>query len=154
MKETCFSTQQVKVLTSTTTRQLGYWRDTELITPSHYTPGGHARYSFTDIIIIKAIQQLITAGVSIQRIRKISCHIQRLLPTLSSPLSEVSLLVTRDAVLIFRDNNAYDVATGQQWILSVARLHQEIEQYKKTMPEQYDLFPGRPAKAVTLEKVS
>jgi DNA-binding transcriptional MerR regulator len=50
-------------------RQLQYWAQTDLIAPSAKTPGGHGRYTFEDLVALKAAKRLIDSGVSVQRIR-------------------------------------------------------------------------------------
>lgn len=65
-----FSNQQVTDITGLTRRQLGYWRKTGLIIPQQHTTGGHARYTFADLIALKSAKKLKDAGISLQRIRK------------------------------------------------------------------------------------
>ena len=40
-------------------RQLQYWSQTDLIRPSARTPGGHSRYTFSDLVALKAAKRLI-----------------------------------------------------------------------------------------------
>ena len=42
-------------------RQLQYWAQTDLIRPSAKTPGGHGRYTFEDLVALKAAKRLIAA---------------------------------------------------------------------------------------------
>ena len=54
-------------------RQLDYWARTGLVTPSIRDAGGSGtqrEYSFQDIVILKAIKNLLDTGVNLQRIRK------------------------------------------------------------------------------------
>ena len=46
-------------------RQLQYWAQTDLIAPSEYTGGGHGRYTFEDLVALKAAKRLIDSGVSV-----------------------------------------------------------------------------------------
>ena len=64
---------QVSKLTGVTTRQLRYWAALRpaLILPSHTTPGGLSRYSEGDVRRIRAVQALLKAGLSLQRIRQL-----------------------------------------------------------------------------------
>ena len=56
-----FSRQQVCSITGLSARQLSYWRNTCLITPQGRTSGGHARYSFTDLVALTTAKRLIDA---------------------------------------------------------------------------------------------
>ena len=59
-------------------RQLQYWAQTDLIGPSAKTPGGHGRYTFHDLVALKAAKRLIDA------LAKGECRILRrlrLMPT-------------------------------------------------------------------------
>ena len=145
MTEQAYTSRQVIAITGVTHRQLTYWRKTGLIHPSHYTPGGHARYSFTDLVAIKATMQLIAAGVSLQRLRNSIATLIQLLPDIKTPLTELSLVATGDVVLIFHQGAAFEALSGQEWILPIAQLQRNIElQMPVTVSEerkQEDLFP-------------
>ena len=141
MKQGSFSRQQVSAITGLTSRQLSYWRKTGLVVPQHYTDGGHARYSFTDLIALRAAKQLLDARISLQRIRRCLQSLTRFLPTVEQPLVELSLVVTGDVVLVFHGERAFDALTGQQWVFPIAELAKEVEQLQQELPEQAELFP-------------
>ena len=145
MTEQAYTSRQVIAITGVTHRQLTYWRKTGLILPSHLTPGGHARYSFTDLVAIKATIQLIAAGVSLQRLRKSIAALLQLLPAIKTPLSEITLVATGDVVLIFHQGTAFEALSGQEWILPIAQLQRNIEQLApiagNNSRTQVDLFP-------------
>jgi DNA-binding transcriptional MerR regulator len=113
-------------------RQLQYWAQTGLVVPSHQTPGGHGRYSFEDLVALKAAKRLIDAGVSVQRIRSSILALQKLLPNVKRPLAEIVLVATGDVVLAFRDGAAFDAISGQEWVFEVARFHREVEAWKRS----------------------
>lgn len=127
MTEQSYTSRQAIAITGVTHRQLAYWRKTGLIVPSHQTQGGHARYSFADLVAIKAAKQLIDAGVSVQRLRKSVTALTQLLPNLDKPLTELSLVATGDVVLIFHQGAAFEALSGQEWILPIAQLQRNIE---------------------------
>ena len=127
MTEQAYTSRQVIAITGVTHRQLTYWRKTGLILPSHLTPGGHARYSFTDLVAIKTTMQLIAAGVSLQRLRKSITALIQLLPDIKTPLTELSLVATGDVVLMFHQGAAFEALSGQEWILPIAQLQRNIE---------------------------
>jgi DNA-binding transcriptional MerR regulator len=115
-------------------RQLQYWAQTDLVAPSVKTPGGHGRYSFEDLVALKAAKRLIDAGVSVQRIRNSIRALRRLLPTVRRPLAELILVATGDVVLAFKDGTAFDAISGQQWVFEVAQFKREVEDWRRMDP--------------------
>ena len=111
-------------------RQLQYWAKTGLIEPSQRTPGGHHRYSFDDLVALKATKRLIDAGVSVQKIRKSVRALQELLPQVGRPLSELVLVATGDVVLVFRDDTVFEAVSGQEWVFEVAAFEREVSSYR------------------------
>lgn len=114
-------------------RQLQYWALTDLIGPSEHTAGGHGRYTFEDLVALKAAKRLIDSGVSVQRIRKSIGALRRMLPSVERPLTELVLVATGDVVLAFRDGTAFDAISGQEWVFEVAKFQREIEDWKRSV---------------------
>ena len=136
-----FTTRQAAAISKLSQRQLHYWRRTQLVIPSNFSPGGHARYSFVDLIIIRAIKQLIDAGVSVQRVRKSIAQLRRFLPTLQSPLSETTLVATGDVILVLHQGATFEAVSGQEWIFPVAELLSDCHYYPPgDDSRQQDLF--------------
>ena len=137
-----FRASDVVQIVDISRRQLQYWAQTDLIRPSARTPGGHGRYTFEDLVALKASKRLIDAGVSVQRIRKSIRALRKMLPTVERPLAELILVATGDVVLAFKDGTAFDAISGQQWVFEVARFKREVEAWRRsTMAE---LHPVRP----------
>ena len=124
-----FKTREVVELLDLSRRQLQYWAKTGLIEPSARTPGGHHRYSFDDLVALKATKRLIDAGVSVQKIRKSVSALQALLPQVGRPLSELVLVATGDVVLVFQDDTVFEALSGQEWIFEVADFEREVAAY-------------------------
>lgn len=118
-------------IVSVSRRQLQYWAQTDLIQPSAKTPGGHARYTFEDLVALKAAKRLIDAGVSVQRIRESIRALRRTLPTVDRPLSQLVLVATGDVLLVFKDGAAFDAISGQEWVFEVAQFQREIDAWKR-----------------------
>ena len=127
-----FQTRDVCETLGISRRQLQYWARTELVSPSAQTPGGHGRYTFSDLVALKAAKRLIDAGVSVQRIRKSIAALRRLLPPVRRPLAELVLVATGDVVLAFRDGTVFDAASGQEWIFEVAHFQREVEAWSRS----------------------
>ncbi|MBW2269064.1 MAG: MerR family transcriptional regulator [Deltaproteobacteria bacterium] len=128
-----FQTRDVVELLGISRRQLQYWAQTDLIRPSARTPGGHGRYTFEDLVALKAAKRLIDAGVSVQGIRRSIAALRRILPTVQHPLAELVLVATGDVVLVFRDGAALDAASGQEWIFAVAQFEREVEDWHRSV---------------------
>lgn len=145
MAEAGYTTQKVARITGLSPRQLSYWRKTGLLVPGARTPGGHARYTFTDLIALKAAKRLLDAGASLQGLRRSITSLVRFLPNSPKPLAELSLVATGDVVLVFHREAAFDTLTGQQWILPVAELEREMYRAGLPVPAappvQGELFP-------------
>ena len=141
MGETGFTCQQVMNITALSRRQLSYWRKTGLISPQQHTPGGHTRYSFADLLTLKTAKKLIDAGLSVQRIRKSITSLTNFLPSCTTPLTELSLVVTGDVILVLQRDTAFEALSGQEWIYPVAELAREAERSRGIRePEQSQLF--------------
>ena len=125
-----FKTREVVELLDLSRRQLQYWAKTGLIEPSARTPGGHHRYSFEDLVALKATKRLLDAGVSVQRIRKSVRALRALLPQVASPLCELVLVATGDVVLVFREDTVFEAITGQEWVFEVAAFQREVLAYR------------------------
>lgn len=126
-----FKTREVVELLDLSRRQLQYWAKTGLVEPSERTPGGHHRYSFDDLVALKATKRLIDAGVSVQKIRKSVAALQALLPRVGRPLSELVLVATGDVVLVFQDDTVFEAITGQEWVFEVADFEREVADYRQ-----------------------
>lgn len=140
-----FKTREVVELLDVSRRQLQYWAKTGLIEPSMRTPGGHHRYSFDDLVALKATKRLIDAGVSVQKIRRSVSALQALLPRVGRPLSELVLVATGDVVLVFQDNTVFEAISGQEWVFEVADFEREVARYRASAGDLRD----RPEPAAT-----
>lgn len=129
-----FKTREVVELLDLSRRQLQYWAKTGLIVPSARTPGGHHRYSFDDLVALKATKRLIDAGVSVQKIRQSVHALQNLFPQVGRPLGELVLVATGDVVLVFQDGTVFEAITGQEWVFPVAEFEREVLAYRSARP--------------------
>jgi DNA-binding transcriptional MerR regulator len=125
-----FRVGDVSKIVGVSRRQLQYWDETDLVPPGARTPGGHARYAFEDLVALKTAKRLIDAGVSVQRIRKSIRALREILPAVQRPLAEVVLVATGDVVLAFKDGNAFDAVSGQEWVFEIAQLQREVEAFQ------------------------
>jgi DNA-binding transcriptional MerR regulator len=134
-REGIFTPHEVAEIIGLTRRQVQHWDRTHLISPSLRTPGGHARYSFQDLVSFKTAKKLLDGGVSLQRIRGGLRQLQRLLPTIKRPLSELTLVATGDVILVFYQGTVFDALSGQEWIIELSEVKQAVERWEKRVTE-------------------
>ena len=142
----CFRSGQVVRILGVSRRQLQYWAETGLVVPSARTGGGHHRYTFEDLVALRAAKQLIDAGVSVQRIRRSIGSLRRMLPEIGRPLSELVLVATGDLVLVLHEGTAFEAVSGQEWIFAVSHLEREVQERLGTA-EAADRRMRRPREA-------
>ncbi len=125
-----YRTQEVVQILGISRRQLQYWAQTDLVKPSEKTPGGHYRYTFGDLISLKATKRLIDAGISVQSIRSSIGALRRMLPRIERPLSQLTLVATGDVVLVLHDGSAFEAISGQEWVFEVAKFETELAAWR------------------------
>ena len=131
--EAClYRSRDVARILGITRRRLQYWARTDLAPPSAHTRGGHHRYTFQDLVALKAAKRLIDAGVSIQRIRCSIQSLRRSLPNVRRPLVELVLVATGDVVLVLHRGSAFEAVSGQEWVFDVAQLQREVEAWTRS----------------------
>ena len=98
-----FTSHQATRLTGCTPRQLRYWDQIGLVTPSVQQtggrPGGPRLYAFRDLVALKVVRSLLDGGMSLQRIRRAWDYLNRK-AKLDEHLSQVKLVT--DGVSIFK----------------------------------------------------
>ena len=128
--QSVYRTKDVVELLGISRRQLQYWSQTNLLVPSERTPGGHHRYTFEDLVALKAAKRLIDSGVSVQRIRTSIQALRSMLPNIRRPLSALTLVATGDVVLVLHDGAAFEAISGQEWVFEVARFERELADWR------------------------
>lgn len=124
-----FTLSEVCDIIGLSRRQIQYWSSTDLISPELKTRGGHARYSFRDLIACKAAKKLIDAGISVQGLRKSLATLQNFLPKIKSPLQELTLVASGDIVLVLYENTLFEAISGQEWIIHLSDLQRDVEKW-------------------------
>lgn len=110
---------QVCTIVGITYRQLDYWARTDLLRPSISDARGSGTqrvYSYTDLLQLRVIKQLLDAGVSLRSTRKaIEC-----LRASGDSLASASLLIADDrSVLAHSGQELFDLMRGGQGVLSI-----------------------------------
>jgi DNA-binding transcriptional MerR regulator len=126
-----YRTRDVIDILGVSRRQLQYWAQTDLLKPTAKTPGGHHRYSFSDLVALKATKRLMDAGFSVQRIRTSIQALRRTLPDVDRPLSTLVLVATGDVVLAFHNGAVFETISGQEWVFEVAAFEREVAAWRR-----------------------
>ena len=130
-KDHFFTPGQICNIVGVSKRQIQYWNISGLINPTSKTDGGHGRYTFQDLIALKAVRKLIDAGVSVQRIRRNIGELMKILPRVKRPLEELTLVATGDVILVFYEETAFEAVSGQELILDIADVYRDVEKWQK-----------------------
>jgi DNA-binding transcriptional MerR regulator len=124
-----FRGPQVCALVGITYRQLDYWARTGLLRPSIADARGSGTqrvYSYTDVVELKVIKQLLDAGISLQRARR---AVECLRDGLGADLAAANLvLVGTDSVLAHGDGEVVDLLKGGQGVLNIVPLSGVLEE--------------------------
>jgi DNA-binding transcriptional MerR regulator len=135
-----FRAPQVCKLVGITYRQLDYWARTGLLTPSIQSArgsGSQRLYSFSDVVQLKVIKNLLDAGMSLKKIRSAMEILQVELQS-DRPLSDVTLLSDGKTIYAAHSpDEVVDVFRRGQGVFGIAvgPVQQELE------GELHELFP-------------
>ena len=131
-----FRGPQVCTLVGITYRQLDYWARTGLLRPSIADAKGSGTqrlYSYTDLLELKVIKQLLDAGISLQRARR---AVECLRDGLGADLAAANLvLVGTDSVLARSDGDVVDLLKGGQGVLNIVPLSGVLEELDAAIVE-------------------
>jgi DNA-binding transcriptional MerR regulator len=113
---------QVCKVVGITYRQLDYWARTNLLRPSISEARGSGTqrlYSYTDLVRLKVIKRLLTAGVSLQQARRaIDC-----LRSAGEDLATANLVIDQgQSVLAYSGEEIIDLVRGGQGVLNIVPL--------------------------------
>ncbi len=114
---------QVCKLVGITYRQLDYWARTGLIVPTlaqAHGSGSQRLYSFSDVVQLKVIKNLLDAGMSLKKIRS-AFEILRAEMDTDQPLADVTLLSDGQTIYAAHsDAEVVDVLRKGQGVFSIA----------------------------------
>ncbi len=144
---TGFRGPQVCTLVGITYRQLDYWARTGLLRPSIADAKGSGSqrvYSYTDVLELKVIKQLLDAGISLQRARR---AVECLRAELGADVASANLvLVGHDSVLAHGDGEVVDLLRGGQGVLNIVPLSGVLEELDAAIVQmgRHRQAPARP----------
>jgi DNA-binding transcriptional MerR regulator len=120
MTEQGFRGPQVCKIVGITYRQLDHWARTELIRPSIADAkgsGSQRLYSYRDVVELKAIKQMLDAGLSLQRARTAIEHLRE---HIGEDLASADLVIHgKESILVRTNEELIDLLRGGQGVMSV-----------------------------------
>src|SRR5438034_7222744 len=120
-----FTAHQATKFTGCTPRQLRYWDQIKLVTPSVQGTGGRPGvprlYSFRDLVALKVVKSLLDGGLSLQRVRRAWDFLNRR-AGLDQHLAEVKLVTDGKSVfrVVRREGEVLDALREGQMAFFVA----------------------------------
>lgn len=106
-----FAPRDVTSILGISYRQLQYWDKTNFIKPSYKRKGRFRLYTFTDLIYLWIVKRLSQEHhVSVQRLRRTIKSLRGLLPQVSAPRVEATVIFLKDP----RDYPVPDKVLGQK----------------------------------------
>jgi DNA-binding transcriptional MerR regulator len=118
-----FHGPQVCSLVGITYRQLDYWARTGLLQPSVAAAKGSGTrrvYSYSDVLELKVIKQLLDSGVSLQSARR---AVECLRQDLGADVASSNLVLTgTSSVLARTDTEVVDLLAGGQGVFNIVPL--------------------------------
>ena len=123
---------EVCKITGISYRQLDHWTTTNLIKASVRSikgSGFHRIYSFNDIVLVKLVKKLRSAGISLQKIRIALKNVNKILGK-NSNISDVSIFSDGSSIYVLTDNDQMiDLLKKGQAVfgISLGPVHTETE---------------------------
>ena len=123
---------EVCKITGISYRQLDHWTTTKLINASVRNikgSGFHRIYSFNDIVLVKLVKKLRSAGISLQKIRIALKNVNKILGK-NSNISDVSIFSDGSSIYVLTDNDQMiDLLKKGQAVfgISLGPVHTETE---------------------------
>ncbi|GAB4558296.1 MAG: hypothetical protein Tsb0020_03160 [Haliangiales bacterium] len=92
--------------------RLRYWAQTGFVNPS-VRRGTRVYYTFQDLVSLRTANDLLEAGLSMQKVRKNLESLRRLLPEVSRPASQMRIISDGETVVALDHGTAFEPTSGQ-----------------------------------------
>jgi len=103
-------------------RQLDYWARTDLIRPSLSDASGSGsrrKYSYNDLLELKAIKKLLDAGIKLEQVRKVFSYLREHVTT---DIASAHIVIDGGSVMLCEGDQLVDVLRNGQGVLNVLSL--------------------------------
>ncbi len=118
-KDQGFSGTRAAKVVGITYRQLDYWARTDLIRPSLADAegsGSRRRYSYNDLLELKAIKKLLDAGIKLEQVRKVFEYVRE---HVSTDIAAAHIVIDGGSVNLYDGEQLIDVLQKGQGVLNV-----------------------------------
>jgi predicted RNase H-like HicB family nuclease/DNA-binding transcriptional MerR regulator len=136
-----YNVDAVTKLASITGRQIRYWDTLGLVRPSlHKARGRGSRrlYSFEDLVELRTVARLLTAGISLQKVRRVVEQIRQV-RDVDRPLAQLRFLTDGEGVFVASDDTKRyeDVLHGGQvvWTVPLDEVWRDTEKAVRNIGE-------------------
>ena len=140
IKEQGYSGDEARKIVGITYRQLGYWARTDLIRPSLADARGSGtkrRYTYRDLLKLKAVKALIDSGIRLALIRKVFEFLE---DKLDEDVVQVNLVIQGSSVMVQRgEDEIIDLIHNGEGVLNILPMAGVKEDLDSKIVE---LFPG------------
>jgi tetratricopeptide (TPR) repeat protein len=107
-----YGTAEVARLFGLTESRLRYWQRSGFLVPTGQA-GARRYYTFQDLIGVRAAKGLLDEGLPLHRVRRSVDALQRTLPKVTRPLSELRVVADGQTVVVRDERGAFEATTGQ-----------------------------------------
>lgn len=140
-----YSSMSAVKIAGITYRQLDTWARSDLVRPSLATASGSGsrrRYSYGDLVRLRAIKRLLDAGLKLAKIRVV---IQKLSSEFSADLTASNLVIDgTNPVLITNSDELFDVLSNGQSVLNVLPMAPVQHEVDAAIAELFPPDDGEP----------
>jgi len=119
-------------------RQLDYWARTDLIRPSLSDASGSGsrrKYSYNDLLELKAIKKLLDAGIKLEQVRKVFSYLRE---HLSTDIASAHIVIDGSSVMREQLVDVLQNGQGVLNVLSLGGVRNELEAALVSDPVQVD----------------
>jgi len=124
-------------------RQLDYWARTDLIRPSLSDASGSGsrrKYSYNDLLELKAIKKLLDAGIKLEQVRKVFSYLREHVTT---DIAAAHIVIDGGSVMLCDGDQLIDVLQNGQGVLNVLSLGGVREELEADLAPESDREVGQ-----------
>lgn len=123
------SLKHIRKLFGFTRQQLHYWRKNGLIAAPQKTGGGHYRYEFQDLVVLKTIHTLKKHGISTYRIRRSFETIKSMFGGTINPFIKKRVMVYGQNIVFVHRGKIYDALSGQAYLFDLGQDLKKVNEW-------------------------
>jgi tetratricopeptide (TPR) repeat protein len=107
-----YSVKDVSRIFAVQESRLRYWTQVGFVGPT-VRKGGRFYYTFRDLVAVKAAKDLLSAGLTLQKVRKNLDALRQVLPADANPAANLRICSDGETIVALKDDIAFEPATRQ-----------------------------------------